>query len=212
MVKGEKMTKNEFENSYWKQYLALEKEFINIGRYITIEPDNYHTYSVMLQKFILEVGSEIDNVMKELCDLVGKENITISEYYEPITTEFPNLTNQEIVINGYEIKPFDGWNASQPSKSLKFWNKYNSIKHNRITNKKEASLETAIMALGGLFILEMYEINRIYLNDSDVCTNFPTDNSESELFKLNNWKMRIRTSKIDTPYPVFDDDTGEQIA
>ena len=39
-----------FERNYWKYYLKLEKEFIEVIDYIEFVPENYPTYSVKLMQ------------------------------------------------------------------------------------------------------------------------------------------------------------------
>lgn len=203
------MTKIEFENAYWKQYIELEKELIDIGHYISIEEDNFSAYSLVLQKYILEVDSELDNVMKEISGFSGEERSNIEKYYSNIVAAFPQIKNQSVTVNSFKLKPFDGWKEDQPSASLAFWDEYNAIKHNRVANKKKASLKNAVYALAALFILEMYEIDRKYKEDITASINSPEDDTESSLFIMEDWACHIRMSKIETPYTIIDDDTGE---
>lgn len=187
--------------------MLLEKEFVTSMLFVSLEEDNFDTYSSAYLKLILEIGSETDNVFKEICGLQGKT--TIRDYVGPVLERYPGIVNQTILVNDSDIqlKPFDGWNPNHQNRRLVFWDKYNSIKHDRILNYKEASLETAITALGGLFVLLMYRINEIYKSDKDAMANYPGE-SKSELFTLENWKYRIRTDKIKSEFAVYDDSKG----
>lgn len=201
------MKMSEYLQAYWKQYMLIEKEFIKTSLYVSLDTDNFNTYSPIYLKLILEIGSEIDNVFKEICGLSGITRI--DDYAKIILAKFPAITTQSVSVKDSSIivRPFNGWNTTQSSKSLPFWEKYNNVKHERIANYKDASLSTSICALGGLFILLMYRMNEIYENDPEASINMP-DRSESELLVMDNWALHIRTDKVKTSYQVFDDSDG----
>ena len=201
------MKMNEYLQTYWKQYLLIEKELINTSLYVSLETDNFNTYSPIYLKLILEIGSELDNVFKEISGLSGRTSI--GDYAKTILAKYPAITTQSVSVKDSNIivRPFDGWNTTQPSQSLAFWGKYNLIKHERNINYKQASLSTTIHSLSGLFVLLMYRMNEIYVSDPDAFANMP-DGNESELLALVCWEMHIRTNKMQSPYPVFDDSIG----
>ena len=204
------MDKKKYELNYWKQYTLLEQEFIKTMIYVEIDQANFKTYSSMYLKLLLEIGSEVENVLKEMCNTTGRT--TITDYAQQVLQRHPNIINQVVQVKDKSISiiPFAGWNTTQPSKSLGFWNAYNDVKHDRISNYQKATLENVICALAGLFLLEMYRINEIYAVDTDAFQNFP-DDEESKLFILSQWEGHLRTSKIKSPYPCFDDDNNERL-
>ncbi|WP_018343404.1 hypothetical protein [Cytophaga aurantiaca] len=53
-------------------------------------------------------------------------------------------------VNGFKIKPFDNWETGG---GLKWWTAYTKLKHNRLSNIKEATLEQTISSLGATFII-----------------------------------------------------------
>lgn len=61
------MTKNEFIKVYWRQYLLLEKEFLNTSDYVSIDQENYSTFSNQYLKLLLAVCSEMDSIAEVLC-------------------------------------------------------------------------------------------------------------------------------------------------
>ncbi len=203
------MDKKQYELNYWKQYMLLEQEFIKTMVYVEIDQANYMTYSSMYLKLLLEIGSEIDNVLKEMCSMTGRT--TIADYAQQILVNHPNIINQAVQVKdkGICIIPFAGWNTAQPGQSLGFWNAYNNVKHDRISNYREAALGNVIYALAGLFLLEMYRINEIYTMDTEAFENLPDDEG-SDLFILSPWEEHIRTSKLKVPYPCFDDEDNNK--
>ncbi len=114
-----------------------------------------------------------------------------------------------IKVHSIVLSPYANWNTTSPSQSLAFWYNYNKVKHDRIMNYSLASLESVINALAGLFILEMYMLKDIFLNDLSLSQSIPEE--ESKIFILENWDVHLRTSNITYEYKVFDDEDGKQL-
>ncbi len=203
------MNQKQYEMYFWKQYRQLEQELIQSRMFIEFDNINFNSFSSAYTKLLLEIGSEVDNVMREMCSLAGRSDI--STYAETLLRKYPNIVSQEVKIldSNLVITPFAGWNNSQPSQSLGFWQAYNNIKHDRIANRTEATLKNVLNALGGLFILETFRYYELYKNDADIAFNMPEE--ESKVFILDAWVVHIRPSKIQFPYPIFDDDNNTKM-
>lgn len=186
----------------------LEEEFLSTLNYVELVTDNFSTISLKYINLLLSVGAEIDNFFKATCNLTGRK--TIVDYINPVLNKYPNITSQSVLIKTHSINisPYFGWNSTAPSQSLVFWSKYNNVKHDRICNYSMASLESVVNALAGLFILEMYMYNNIYLADTTTLQNIPEE--ESNLFILENWDIQIRTSCLKSDNNIYDD-TGSVI-
>lgn len=202
-----------FFRSYWKFYLRLEKEFWEIIQYIEFEPKNYPTYSLKLMQLLLNVGAEVDAVMKELCGIDGSNRTTIADYAKVLLSKYPQITEQKVCVFHHSLVliPFADWNEEKPSQSLHFWNAYNEVKHNRADNYTLASLEVVANALAALFTLNMYGLNDIYLAKGNLHHNIPEENDASKLFYLDAWTERIRVSAVKYHYRVYDDDEKKEI-
>ena len=61
------MNTESFTNLFWRQYVALEREFLISTQYVTVSEDNYKTYSPAYQKLLLSIGSEVDVAIKSFC-------------------------------------------------------------------------------------------------------------------------------------------------
>ena len=106
------------------------------------------------------------NVQKFPRKLDGRDFFKMNDYKELLLSDF-DLSNKEINLNvysdnlfintdyldpennGYKLKPFGNW----PIGSLSWWQSYTRLKHNRLVNIKEASLENTINSLGATFII-----------------------------------------------------------
>lgn len=74
------------------------------------------------------------------------------------------------------IKPFLDWSSDTPTKSLKFYSSYNAVKHSRDESFSQATFESAITAVAGVFVLLAsqfgYCLNEINLGSSREILNF----------------------------------------
>lgn len=202
------MTFDEYRINYWRMFLVLEKELVEALDYVELNTNNYATTSIMFSKLLLSIGAEIDNVFRECSGLTGRSNI--GDYYKFIIKRYPQIVNQHVKVKDTAIvlKPYDGWNESKPAQSLLFWEKYNELKHDRVLNAQNASLETVLNALAGLFVMELYRFDDIYKTHGDTFTNIPNDEFKSKLFVLNAWDKKMRFSKVKLDYSLYDEESG----
>lgn len=201
------MTFDEYRTNYWRMFLVLEKELVGALDYVELITNNYATTSIVFSKLLLSIGAEIDNVFRECSGLTGRSNI--EHYYNFIINRYPEIVNQQVKVKDTTIvlKPYEGWNESQPARSLFFLQKYNELKHDRVLNAQNASLETVLNALAGLFVIELYRFDDIYGTNGDTFTNMPNDDLESKLFVLNAWDIKLRPSKVKLDYSLNDEES-----
>lgn len=202
------MTFDEYRINYWRMFLVLEKELVEALDYVELNTNNYATTSIVFSKLLLSIGAEIDNVFRECSGGSGRTNIEY--YYNFIINKYPAIINQQVKVKDTAIilKPYDGWNGSQPAQSLIFWQMYNELKHDRVLNAQNASLESVLNALAGLFIIEMYRFDDIYKTQADTFANMPDNELESKLFILSSWEQKMRTSKVKLDYSLYDEENG----
>ena len=202
------MTFDEYRINYWRMFLVLERELVEALDYVELDANNYATTSIVFSKLLLSIGAEMDNVFRECSGLVGRSSI--EQYYNSIVNKYPAIISQQVQVRDTTIilKPYDGWNGSQPAQSLVFWQKYNELKHDRVLNAQNASLESVLNALAGLFAIEMYRFDDIFRTLADTFTNIPNGEIESKLFVLSAWEQKMRTSKLKLDYSLYDEESG----
>ena len=152
---------------YWKQYIKIEKEFNSILEYVTLDKDNFYTFSDEFVKILLEIGSEIDIICKKYCEEIdisfsGKN---INDYRNCITSKIAGFSNQK-VIELYSEITFIPWQNWVDGNNPYWWTAYNKVKHNRtenvtINNKtkfayKFANLENVLNALAAYYQILIY--------------------------------------------------------
>ena len=186
------MEREAFLQNYWNYYLVLENRFINAVNYVALNSDNYNTYSFEFVNLILLIGSELDVTMKYLSGISEGDRASIQNYADKILVEYPEILTREIKIQGMAdtCKPFEGWNVDHPADSLVGWNAYNSVKHGRVSNLKEAKLINVLNLLACLYVIENYVLKDVAEENDDI--DIP--DQDSKLFVLKDWKRKYISS------------------
>lgn len=202
------MEREAFLQNYWNYYLVLENRFINAVNYVALNSDNYNTYSFEFVNLILLIGSELDVTMKYLSGISEGDRASIQKYADKILVEYPEILTREIKIQGMAdtCKPFEGWNVDHPADSLVGWNAYNSVKHGRVSNLKEAKLINVLNLLACLYVIENYVLKDVAEENDDI--DIP--DQDSKLFVLKDWKRKYISSadivlkQTETGEPIID--------
>lgn len=195
------MTRKEFLQNHWMYYLMLEKKFINTTTYVELSSKNYSTFSNEYASLLQIIGAELDSFFKVYCGYDAEEYKNIADYASYILSEYPDIKNQEIEVRGRDIiiKPFENWDSTKAKQSLVWWETLDNIKHNRVGNKEDASLENVLYILAALFLLEMK-----YLSQISAEQNVPDiPDEESSVFTLKDWTFKY-VSMEDAVFQLID--------
>lgn len=169
------LNSDQFTDIYWAHYISLEKEFASTLRFVSIDPSNDNTFSEAYSKLLLEIGSEVDVVLKEYCKILQATFIgdKIDQYRSLIQSIKPDFCTQEVLLlkTGTKVTPWIAWTGSITEagnvvKNPYWWKVYNKVKHER-TDSGTIALETkeyykfanqkyTILALAGLYQVLIY--------------------------------------------------------
>lgn len=142
---------------HWNYFLAIEKDLENLSRYIEFAEPNLKTYSIELTHILFSASSEVDVVMKQLCNLIdsGQRVENIDDYRILMMTHSKDFSDEEIIIHRYGLtyKPWSNWNEGL---NPDWWRSYNHVKHERNTHYFESNLQNAINAVGALLLTVVY--------------------------------------------------------
>ena len=150
---------------YFDYYVELENDFFSTESYVTIEEDNFKTFSIKYAKLYLSICSEIDCLLKEICKNLNPNSTAskINQYYPEINSAFENFKLESVFFKKAKIElvPWKEWDESL---SPKWWTYYNKVKHQRLEKEDEtnipyykyANLENVFNALAALYIVEQY--------------------------------------------------------
>ena len=111
----------------------LEKRFVESIEFVELHTDNFDAFSNGYALLIQAIGAELDTVFKEFCGFNTTDRKTIADYAQHILTNTPDIKNQKISVQEYdiEIQPFMNWDINQPGQSLQWWGAFTDVKHNR---------------------------------------------------------------------------------
>lgn len=142
---------------YIRAFLLLQKDLQEIFDYIEPADDNLKCYSFRIHELLFRACVEVE----ANCRAILKEN-AYPEKIDKCTMEDYKKIEQSHRPSSYIVKlpfwdgrenerrPFGSWSNNGP---LTWYNAYNSIKHNRHVNFKEANFENMIDAMSGLVVL-----------------------------------------------------------
>ena len=178
---------------HWNYFIALEEDLEKVARYIEFDEANYETYSLELAHLLLATASEVDVVLKSLCNMLNstKEHKNMYHYRTTIMAFIPELSNEEVSIprHGLTLTPLINWSND---KAPYWWESYNNVKHHRDEKFSEANLKHTLNAIAslGLIVLYFYReelANEAGKNSTDIDFINVTKNfhSKSSLIKFN---------------------------
>ncbi len=153
---------------HWNYFIAIEKDLEKLSRYIEFCNDNLNTYSIELTHILLSASSEIDVILKQLCEMIepASPRGNINHYKQIIQQNLISFINEEISINrfGLTYKPWDNWNeAHNPN----WWRSYNNVKHQRNNHFHEANLQNTINSVGALLITSKHSIHSCVIQNAN---------------------------------------------
>jgi hypothetical protein len=146
-------------SNHWNYFLALEDDLAKVSRYIEFSESNYDTYSIELAHLLLAAASEVDVVLKILCDEVSPEitHDNINKYRQTIQAKQSHLIGEHCTIPRYGLKltPWTEWDRNRESNPI-WWQSYNKVKHHRDSDFDKANLKNVLDAMAGLALANLY--------------------------------------------------------
>lgn len=197
---------------HWNYFLAIEKDLEELSRYIEFDDQNLDTYSIELTHILFSASSEVDVVMKQLCDLIDpkKKVENINDYRHFISTHAKGYIDEEVIIHRYGLtfQPWAKWNkGTNPD----WWRSYNNVKHERHKHYSEANLRNALNAVGALLLTVTYYYKYAFSIESGKEISFIVTTRKltpkSSLMKINNnyYEAKIYSEPYEKDTTVYPD-------
>ena len=168
------MTPQSFSKIFWKQYLLLEKDFLETDEFVTIDKSNFKTFSCRYTYLLLNICSETDSIAEEYCKVLGRKPKSIVAKVRAIVTKTPRIKNERAITKyPHEVIKPAPFQAFDDKVAAEWWRNYNLVKHARaeepsdsIPNSQLANLKSVLWALAALYILcqNLYKL----LGESDL--------------------------------------------
>lgn len=206
-----RMNRDEFCSSYWNYYKSIEQDFMKTTRFVEfelgdnnlydisivpIDKANSEVYSTEYLRLYLAACSEVDVICKSICAEYGDNNADNIRRYTNIILDqplFQDIASRKLLVirdNKTTLQPFLNWVSGSNYQSPHWWKFYNEVKHNRISNYKNANLKNLINAIGGLYLLEIYLLRKITFGNVSI-TNLDIPDDPSELFQIKDWNTKF---------------------
>lgn len=165
---------------YWKYYLSIEKQIIELERFIEFDLQiNGNTYSAKLLELLQSICNEIDTVGKVLARIYdptfhSEAFTSIKRWWHIVQCNNSQILNEPVVFRKETLLPWKGFHvtrknnqycidSSSPGACIPiWWDSHNDVKHRRTDCDENgrlfythASLSNVINAMAGLYILEV---------------------------------------------------------
>jgi hypothetical protein len=141
-------------------YISIEKQLMDFLAVVPLEPQHLNVWSPQLVSLILDTSSQIDSLLRyytvkkegNLYIEHAKNNVNIVKHFK---RHGEMLSKQWVVCwgsDGYLIQPFKEWSGNDEYAPLFWWDAYNKIKHDRISNMNKGTLHVAMNCVSALFL------------------------------------------------------------
>lgn len=151
---------------HWNYYIALEQDLAKLARFVEFSEGNFNTYSIELAHLLLAASSEVDVVIKALCNLKNpdKNHRNINDYKETILASIPELSIEKCYIHRYglTLEPWSNWNGEE---NPLWWRSYNNVKHQRDAHFPDANLKHTLNAVAALSLVVLYYYREVFSKD-----------------------------------------------
>lgn len=148
---------------HWNYLVALEQDLAKVSRFIEFSEANFDTYSIELAHLLLAASSEVDVVLKALCNLKNPEidHKNINQYRSTVKEHLPNMVAEKCFIYRYglELEPWSNWVGDE---NPMWWRSYNKVKHQRNDHFDKANLKNTLNALAALSVAVLYYYKELF--------------------------------------------------
>jgi hypothetical protein len=129
-------------------FLVLERQLSDCMEYLPFIDANRQAISPKFIPIIMDACSLIDSIFFETYSEEKKKRLNLKEYSKLYETHLrlDNNLSLFLISPAQMLCPYKGWTQSEP----KWWNAYNSLKHNRLNNYHFATFTNAVSSLAGL--------------------------------------------------------------
>ena len=149
----------------------LIQKLQDILLYVEPSSEGLKTYSHKIRELLILSCTELESSFKAY--KFGK-NMGMNDYIKIL--DFVDLSKHKLSLvgyaNPYKCCPFKNWDKKEPTKSLKWYDAYNQVKHNKSDSFHLANLENCIEAIAANIVLFAIRYSPAMLyNENDVCSN-----------------------------------------
>ncbi len=186
-----------------RAYKNIQDSLNILFDYVEPAEVNFLAYGHKIRELLILACTEVEYLLLKVLNENGypqKSMYKTSDYVK--CTDVLQLDKYEVVLSQYpnlkKFKPFFNWDKKNPTKSIPWYSAYNSVKHNRGDNIKEANLENLLDAISAIHILI---VSQYGLHVFDGIQSQTDDKSIFQTIKSPDWTL----DKITAPFLVGTD-------
>lgn len=166
-------------NFYWPTYKNLEKELLELAKYIHFSDDQLEVYSIYIADLIVRCSIEIESISKELyimqktdsdCEDEKRKALYFDTKCLALLNKKWNIGKKKVAIctpnfhfskeENIVFSPLK--NAEKQGKRSNGWKKaYQALKHDRKNSLKKGTVRNLIHVMAALYILNIYYKDKI---------------------------------------------------
>lgn len=181
---------------FWNAYKRLEREVLELAEYIHISDDQFGVYSLKIGDLLVRTAIEAETLVKLLyyenggTKPSGKDLYFDTDCFKLLEDKW-SLSKKVIFITAPSfflkenrtLRPLH--KAFKRGSSSSNWQRaYQSVKHDRVNNQKSGNVGNLLLALGALYILNIYYRDAYFSNVADETASNIDWGLGSELFSV----------------------------
>lgn len=173
-------------------YKIIENDLIKLFEYIEPSDENLNCYSYRSYDLLIKACMEFETNAKRILEsnnYQNSNNWNITDYFK--INKSSKLDEYELILDIWRpspkiLTPFNEWKINH---SLKWYQEYNLVKHDRNLNFNKANLENVLNSIGGVLIIlfsqfsiqvfDPYQEKISYISGDESASN------ENFIFKIN---------------------------
>lgn len=184
---------------HWAVYETVVDDLHEYSRHVELHQANFRTFSVDLTRLYLSICSEIDVVLKMICEKVdpNAKRSNMDEYRLVVRKNYPNLASVRVLIRPLfcVICPWKVWKTGDVNPD--WWRSYNNVKHQRNRYFAEANLQNVLTSAAALLVVLLFwyseEISR-----NELGPDFRLFGFESDMWFLIQMGAHLRAEDLAT--------------
>lgn len=139
------------------QLTSLVARFRDVCRVVEPDSSNFSAYGYSIRELLILSAMEVESHCKAVlrANGIAKPRLYTKDYIKVL----PAMKLDEYAIsfiaypNIKPIRPFEHWDAARPTKSLPFYDSYNSVKHDRESMFHAGTLEHTLNAIAACMVM-----------------------------------------------------------
>lgn len=134
---------------------AVERMLAEVLAVVPYCDEHEEVWSPRLATVLLEACSQLDSLWQQQAvverQVSKSEQLSITSHFDDFAAD---VARKLILFFGDPIEticPYEAWAQPNSYQPLEWWQAYNMVKHNRLENRRRATLRLSLEAVAGLF-------------------------------------------------------------